>query len=154
MGRHKKFVEPTSTEEKPFSAQKYIDETVDNELIKCQLVLLPRYNLVGEQSEKKNGRYSTSLYSDVDGYEKNKWVVLSYIYTDFDKYRKENLTDDVIMKRCLNYLNSIKTKKGENKYGKLALYRYTVLTKNNLEVACSELIINTPKNEHFWKTSS
>lgn len=122
---------------------------IDTEsMIECELLPIPQYSHLKE-SDTKHGRYMTSIYT-VDGFGSKKWIVGAYLKTDWSKYRIIKMGDKQIIERCINYLNSLGSRK--RKYGNLSLYTKDIkfLQKNGQEVAVVELITDDRKNENFW----
>jgi len=117
--------------------------------IECEFIPLSQYAHI-PSPELKSGRYMTSIYS-INGFGKNKWVVGGYLKLDWNKYKILRWHDSEIIKRCVNYLNSISiNKKGKKKYGNLELHRFGKINKFGQELAVVELIIDDRKNENFW----
>ena len=117
-------------------------------MIECELVSIPQY-AHDPKTETKSGRYMTSIYS-IDGFGSKKWVVGAYLKTDWDKHRVIKTGDYEIVRRCVNYLNSLGKKK--KKYGNLQLFskKINFVQKNGETVAVVELITDERKNENFW----
>lgn len=128
----------------------FIEPPADAEsVIECDFIQVPQYSHAPSQ-DTKAGRYMTSIYS-VDGFGKNRWIVGGYIKADFEKYKDLKWHDTEIVKRCVNYLNTMTiNKKGKKKYGSLELYKFNKLNKFGQEVVVVELITDDRKNENFW----
>lgn len=111
-------------------------------MMECEFLHIPKYSHM-PSTDLKQGRYMTSVYT-IDGFGRNKWVVGAYLMIDGD------INDDVI-KRCVNYLNSITVnKKGKKKYGNLQLHRFNKIKRNGKELVCIEIITDERNNENFW----
>lgn len=118
-------------------------------MIECDFLTIPQYSHMKSDSYK-NGRYMTSVYT-IDGFGRNKWVVGAYLKIDFEKYKALKYSDDEVIKRCVNYLNSLTiNKKGKKKYGNLQLYRFKKLNKNGQDLVCIEIVTDERNNENFW----
>jgi len=142
------FVSPEPTIKKDEEVFVQIPEDASS-VIECELKEVSQYFHVPSE-EKKHGRYMTSIYS-VDGFGKNRWVVGAYLKADWNKYKILKWHESEIIKRCVNYLNSLTiSKKGKKKYGNLELYRFNKINKFGEELAVVELIIDERKNEYFW----
>jgi hypothetical protein len=140
------FVTPTEVKKEEI----YIEPPADAEsVIECEFISIPQFSHA-PTGETKAGRYMTSIYS-IDGFGKNKWIVGGYIKADWEKYKILKWSDKEIVKRCVNYLNTITlNKKGKKKYGNLELYKFNRIPKLGQEVIVAELIIDDRKNENFW----
>jgi|694.fasta_scaffold143795_4 hypothetical protein len=118
-------------------------------VIECEFMPISQFSHA-PTGEKKEGRYMTSIYS-IDGFGKNRWVVGAYIKADLEKYKILRWHDSEIVKRCVNYLNSIAiNKKGKKKYGNLQLHKFNKINKFGQEIIVVELITDERKNENFW----
>jgi hypothetical protein len=128
----------------------FIEPPVDAEsVIECDFVPVGQFSHMPTE-EKKAGRYMTSIYS-IDGFGRNRWVVGGYLKIDWAKYKILRWHDSEVVKRCINYLNSITiNKKGTKKYGNLQLHNFNKIEKFGQEIAVVELIIDDRKNENFW----
>jgi len=134
----------------PKKEEVYIQPPIDAEsVIECEFISISQYSHA-PTGETKAGRYMTSIYS-VDGFGRNKWIIGAYLKIDWNKYKILRWHDSEVIKRCVNYLNSITiNKKGKKKYGNLELYNFNKINKFGEEVAVVELIIDDRKNENFW----
>lgn len=128
----------------------YIEPPADAEsVIECELIPVPQYSHM-PTGETKYGRYMTSIYT-LDGFGRNKWIIGAYIKADWDKYKSLKWQDSEIVKRCVNYLNSLTiNKKGKKKYGNLELHRFNKLKKYGQDLVVVEMVIDDRKNENFW----
>jgi len=117
--------------------------------IECEFMPITQFSHL-KTDDKKDGRYMTSIYS-IDGFGRDKWVVGGYLKIDWNKYKVLRWHDSEVLKRCVNYLNSLTLgKKGKKKYGNLKLHKFNKITKNGEEVAVVEIITDDRKNENFW----
>jgi hypothetical protein len=132
---------------------------LNEDMIECNFLPIRQYGNMAksETDELKSGRYAGSMYSLKD-YGSKRWVVLAYLIADFSKHREEKLTDNQIIKKCLNFLNTPEARKKYQKkdsvpkYGNLELANENIkfTNKSGQEVAILELIIDQRKNENFW----
>lgn len=150
------------TEEKSKSAVFVIDNQeekapVDNFTeIECELMPIKSISSIEGEGERY-GRYSSSMYS-MSKFNLKGWVVISYLKADFEQYRKQKLSNEEILQRCVNYLNRVERKKyqkkdASRKYGYLKIYDPNMvkfITKFGCEVACIELVTDDRKNENFF----
>lgn len=128
----------------------FIEPAIDAEPgIECEFLSISQFAHMNSE-EKKAGRYMTSVYS-IKGFGQNKWVVGAYLKADWDKYKILRWHESEVLKRCVNYLNSITlNKKGKKKYGNLELHKFSKINKFGQDLAVVELIIDDRKNENFW----
>lgn len=101
------------------------------------------------ESGKRFGRYSQSVYSDIKGFEINKWVILAYILVEWVAL-KEQMTEIQIFQSCLNYLNNQKDNKGKSIYGFLESYKADFKNKNGKQYIIAQMISDQRKNINFW----
>lgn len=98
--------------------------------------------------EFRKGRYSGSVYPEINDFGINKWVVLCYIDIDWQKIKLEkNLTCHEILYGCLKYLNI------KMIYGSLSPFKADFVVKNGNSFIIVQLIINQSNNENFWSSS-
>jgi hypothetical protein len=124
--------------------------------IECELLPIKSVSSVEGEGEKF-GRYSGSIYS-MSKFNLKGWVVISYLKADFEHYRKQKLSNEEILQKCVNYLNRIERKKYQKKeaapkYGYLKVYDPSMvkfINKFGSEVASIELVTDDRKNENFW----
>ncbi len=133
-------------------------EVDPSSMIQCEFVPLAQYEIFNDpKPERKLGRYSSSTYY-IDGFNKEKWVVLAYLKADFDKYRTEGMANEEIIGRCINYLNAVEPKKKYAKKPPTSKYGYLELINKNpkftnrfgYEMAILELSTDERKNDNFW----
>ena len=124
--------------------------------IECEL--LPVKSISSAEGEgERFGRYSGSIYS-MSKFNLKGWVVISYLKADFEHYRKQKLSNEEILQRCVNYLNRVERKKYQKKeaapkFGYLKIYDPNMvkfINKFGCEVASIELVTDDRKNENFW----
>jgi len=124
-------------------------------MIECRL-----RDISGVGSETKKGRYHGSNFWDLNGFAKNRWVVAAYI--DFDSTDQLSqsapwMSEEEIVKECIEYLNQppkreqYEKKRKSPLYGNLDLYQYT-FRKDARERDYIEVLLTTDqkKNTHFW----
>ncbi len=125
--------------------------------IECSFLGIPQYSFLGNNSELKCGRYSTSP-PNIKGLGTKQWVVLAYIKCPFNQYRILRKSDKEIIEGCLTYLNNPEQRKKYQKkeptpkYGFLTLISKEIkfIQKFGEEVAIVELATNERTNENFW----
>lgn len=126
--------------------------------IECSLMPIDQYSHTPAE-EKRYGRYAQSTYS-LSSYGKNSFVVLAYIETDLKKYRAQNISDDQIVKSCVEFLNTpIEEGKGKKKdqkrpYGNLQLYNYNIINKQGRDIIAIELVTDSKSSDKFWGTGN
>jgi len=128
-------------------------------MIKCSLMGMKKYSFTLCDSEKiKYGRYLSSFFN-TSGYGKKYWAVGVNIGVDYEKYEKEGLTLDEVIKGCVEFLNAppkSKYKRGRKrkipKYGFFCAepYRYYLKEKNNKKYIQAILMVEDRKRKHFW----
>ena len=123
---------------------------VSEDMIECSFVPINEYSHV-HSDNKKFGRYAQSTYC-LTKYGKSTYVVLAYLQTDLEKYRRDGISDEQIVQRCVNYLNQEHKKK--KPYGNLQLYGFRTIQKSGKEVVCIELVTDMRTNENFWGTGN
>lgn len=79
------------------------------------------------------------------------------IELDYDKAREECETDDEIVARCIEYLNTPpKSKYGKRRKRKPLYvfdpqpYNYEVKEKKGKQIISAKLIVRERKNKYFW----
>jgi len=121
-------------------------------MLKCTLRDMPSRG----NAEIRQGRYHGSNFWDIKGFGKNKWVVGAYI--DFNESDVPPwMSEDEILKGCIEYLNEPPPRRKYEKrastalYGTLDVYQYHFKSGDDrasyIEVM---LITDQPKNKHFW----
>lgn len=124
-------------------------EAPTEDMIECSLVPIYEYSHIPTETQKF-GRYAQSTYN-VNKFGKNAYVVLAYLQTDLEKYRKEGIEDEQIVRRCVNYLNQEEKKKKSSKpYGNLQLYGYRLIQKFGKEIVAIEMVTDMKSNQNFW----
>jgi len=124
-------------------------EPINLDFVECTLLEIPS-NAYDPTPELKSGKYMHNLYN-IEWFGTKKWVVGAYINADFERYKNAKCDMNLVLKGCVNYLNTIKNKKS-NKYGNLELHskRINFVNKNGINVAVVELVIDERKNPNFW----
>lgn len=145
---------PSKQEEK--SEPVVVDEKT---MIPCEFVPITQYSLISDDSApKKLGLYSSSRYHNIEGLNYDKWIVLAYLKADFDKYRKEGLSNKDIIQRCVNFLNATEPRKKYAKkdpvpkYGKIKLFKDEIGFTSKMGFECAILAFTTDqrKCDFFW----
>jgi len=126
-------------------------------VIECELQpIISRYNN-SDDKKPRYGVYLQSMYWGVKGYGKTTWVVAARIELDYDKAREECETDDEIVSRCIEFLNT----PPKSRYGKRRTrrplyvfdpqpYNYRVVEKSGKQLISAKLVVRERKNKHFW----
>jgi hypothetical protein len=141
------FTSPVAVESKK---EVFIQVPADVEsTIQCDFIPILQSFFINVEDQKKSGRYINTNYK-VEGFGKEKWVVGGYLKADWQHYRELKWHPDEIIKRCVNYLNSIVNKKGKKRYGNLELVNYKFINKSGEEVVIIELSTDERKNDNFW----
>lgn len=124
-------------------------ELLNLDFVECTLLEIPA-NSYDPTPDLKSGKYMHNLYN-IEWFGTKKWVVGAYINADFEKYKNAKCDMSLVLKGCVNYLNTIKSKKS-NKYGNLELHskRVNFVNKSGINVAVVELVIDERKNPNFW----
>jgi hypothetical protein len=125
-------------------------ELSSEEMIECSLVPINEFSHIKSEVQRV-GRYAQSTYS-LNKFGKNGFVVLAYVDANLKKYRDEGISDEQIVRRCVNYLNQ-ETKK-KKPYGNLQLYGYRLIEKFGKEVIAIEMVTDSKSNPNFWGTGN
>lgn len=127
-------------------------------MIQCQWRQLKKSPWTVEE-ETKCGRYHNSVFN-VEGYGKSQWAICGYLEADFDKYLEEGMSEEDIIKGCVEYLNVTPTrkkyqkKKPVPKFGNLKLIQAKLKEADNKRYI--EIILGTDqrKSKMFWGEGS
>jgi hypothetical protein len=125
--------------------------------IECSLMPIDQYSHAPTE-EKRYGRYAQSTYS-LSSFGKNSYIVVAYIDVDVEKYREQNISDEQIVKGCMEFLNkspeeSKKKKESKKPYGNLQLYNYKIINKFGKNIIAIELVTDSRTNDKFWGTGN
>ena len=92
--------------------------------IPCKFLKMTQFGSVvpSWDGPKKCGNYHGSVWHEVSGFGVSKWVVGAYVIVDYDKYRKEGMTDEEIVRGCVEYLNCPPKRKKYSKRTPKPLY--------------------------------
>ena len=127
-------------------------------MIKCKFrekeefsSVLPKNN-----GKKKKGRYHRSFFSDVEGYGKTSWIIMTEIDVTDGDYSLDSTNVEEIAEGCVEYLNQPPKRKRKTKkkiklpYGSLELHKVSLKEDDNGTYIFAHLIINERKNKNFW----
>jgi hypothetical protein len=123
-------------------------------LIECDLEEIPEFEMLSSNSKLKRGRYHGSMFWNVPGFGKSKWIIAARIL--FDDNVTKNIADEQIIEGCMEFLNTPPPRKKfqrrilKPKYGKLELHSGKILTKDNKSFISALLITDKRKSKHFW----
>jgi len=128
-------------------------------VIECTLQpVVSKYLKTGD-IKPRYGVYLQSMYWDVKGYGKKVWVVVVKIELDYDKAKEEYESDDKIVEKCIEFLNTPpKSKYGKRRKRKplytfeAVPYDYKIIKKDNKTLISARLKTKERKNKHFWKS--
>lgn len=112
-------------------------------------------NVTPYQSDKtKMGKYHGSMFWDIPDFASKRWVVAARVKVL--ETIQEDLTDDEIARRCVEYINTPPPRKKfqrrvrHPKYGTFELYRSKV-TRTESDIYVTALLITSKrKSKHFW----
>jgi len=117
--------------------------------ISCQLQEIPEcLHLTREGESTRMGKYDDTPYN-VPGLGVDKWAVVANILLErpVEDYLKEGLTEEDVIKQCLQQLNKPRTPRARKlKYGKLEMRWYKI--KGN-KISAS-MTTTDRKNRNFW----
>ena len=107
---------------------------------------------------KKCGNYHGSVWHEVKGFGVSHWVVGAHIVVDYDKYREQGMTDEEIMRGCIEFLNCPPKRKKYAKRTPKPLYgtlddmpvRHQFKEKNGEKCIMMMLVTDQRKNRNFF----
>ena len=123
-------------------------------MIACNLIKIPEY-IGNPTSRAKVGRYHGSSFWDIKGFGSKKWVIAAYIEVH-DQAIFDSMSEREIIEGCLETLNTPPPRKKyakkdpKPKYGKLELYKSSLVRKSGKTVISTLLITSEKKNKLFW----
>ena len=100
-----------------------------------------------EGDKLKLGRY-TDCSLPMAGYGSKIWAFVAYVDVDLEHFRSLGLEDDVIVQKCIDFLNTKPKRRRKPLYGNLSLNTYNVLEDKGLISVC--LYTNEYNNKNFW----
>tara|TARA_B100000676_G_C17925005_1_gene757641 strand:- start:594 stop:1109 length:516 start_codon:yes stop_codon:yes gene_type:complete len=128
--------------------------------IPCKLLKQTQFGSVVPSWEgpKKSGSYHGSVWHEVSGFGVSKWVVGCYVIVDYEKYRADGLTDDEIVRGCVEFLNCPPKRKKYAKRTPKPLYgtlddmpvRHQFKEKNGEKCIMMMLVTDQRKNRNFF----
>jgi len=106
---------------------------------------------------KKCGNYHGSVWHEVQGFGTSHWVVGTHVVVDYDKYRKLGMTDEEILRGCIEFLNCPPKRKKYAKRTPKPLYgqlgdlplRHKFKIKSGKKCIMMILVTDKRKNRHF-----
>ena len=106
---------------------------------------------------KKCGNYHGSVWHEVEGFGVSHWVVGAHVVVDYEKYREQGMSDEEIIRGCIEYLNSPPKRKKYAKrrpkplYGKLGEFplRHKFKEKSGKKCIMMILVTDQRKNKNF-----
>jgi len=127
-------------------------------VIECRFREFSEYGSViaPKNKKKKKGFYSYSIVP-IKGLGQNKWLIITHIDVDYERYLDEGLSKDIILQRCVDFLNQppprkkYAKKKPKPLYGHLTLYKAKFKEDENGKYIEVELCTDQRKNKNFWR---
>lgn len=130
-------------------------------MIECSLREMSEYGsaLPDYNKRKRQGKYHGSdFYSVVSGYGVKKWVVGVYIDVDYSPHLNEHISEEDIVKRCIEFLNQppprrkYQKKKPQPLYGNIDAtpIRFSFKEDENGTFIEALLATDQKKNNKFW----
>ena len=129
-------------------------------MIECNLQpIVSRY--LDPSPKPRHGVYLQSMYWDIKGYGKTVWVVEVKInLPNYDALKETYESDDDIVQKCVEFLNTPpKSKYGKKRKRKPLYsfdstpYAYEIIDgKQGGKVISARLKTSEKKNVHFWKS--
>ena len=123
-------------------------------MIKCDLRKIKEHELLSGGDKRKLGRYHGSMFWDIPGFGKKKWVVAARI--DLLEDLPGDTTDSDILEQCVRYLNAPPPRKKfqrrvvKPKYGSLELYSGKIIRKGEGIYISALLVTDQRSSKHFW----
>jgi hypothetical protein len=123
-------------------------------MIKCDLREIKEHELLSSDDKRKLGRYHGSMFWDIPGFGKRKWVVATRI--DLLENLPDDTADSDIVERCVQFLNTppprkkFQRRKDKPKYGSLELYSGKIIRKDDDVYISALLVTDQRSNKHFW----
>jgi len=117
--------------------------------IECEFRPHEKYQSVfGRRGEKvKLGSYHGTYFWGEPGFGVEKWAVAATIVFDNDK-RSEELTEQEIAERCINFLNKpVGKRKKKQLYGNLELHKFTSKEDGSIQAI---MFTDQRNNKNFW----
>ena len=128
-------------------------------MIECELQpIIKKYPNSESNREIKHGIYCNNWFWSVKGYAKKKWVVAVRIDLDYEKAQQQYQDNEIIIKECLEFLNTPpkskygKVRKRKTIYGTFDPEPYSFEIKENSEgkkYISARLITHQKKNKKF-----
>tara|TARA_Y100001938_G_C7921588_1_gene344773 strand:- start:259 stop:696 length:438 start_codon:yes stop_codon:yes gene_type:complete len=128
-------------------------------MIECSLRDFKEFHSVisNYNSKKiKKGFYSNSIIP-VEGLGKDKWLVVTHVNVDYEKYINEGLTEREVYEQCVDFLNQppprkkYAKKKPKPLYGHLTPYKAKFKKDESGSYIEAEFTTDQRKNKNFWR---
>ena len=129
-------------------------------MIECSLRELREFHSVlpnRNTSKTKKGLYSSCNFFSINGFGREKWVIVVHIDVDYKKYLDEGLTEKIIINRCVEFLNQPPPRKKYAKktprplYGTLSAHRIYFKKDEQGTYIEAYLVTDQRKNKNFWR---
>ena len=123
-------------------------------MIKCDLQEIREHEILKEKKKKRFGRYHGSMFWNVPGFGKKKWIVATRI--EFEQDIPEDLSEQEVINGCMEYLNTPPPRRKfqrritKPKYGSLEFYSGKIITKDDKKYISALLITDQRTSKHFW----
>ena len=129
-------------------------------MIECFLQPLKLKYSKNQDGKQKHGMYMQTMYWSIKGYGKKTWLVAVNINLDYDKAKDLYESDDEIIEKCIEYLNTPpKSKYGKRRKRKplytfdIKPYSYKIIeNESGKKLISARLITKEQKNKYFWKS--
>ena len=129
-------------------------------MIECTLQPIVSKYLKSEDKKPRYGVYLQSMYWNVKGYGKKTWMVAVKInLSNYNEAKELHETDDEIVAKCIEYLNTPPKSKYGKRRKRKALYTfdvvphsYDIINKDDVTVIAAKLKTKEQKNKYFWKS--
>ena len=127
-------------------------------MIPCTLSQIKQNRwLQRDQTKTRHGLYLSS-YFHIKGYGKKCWVVAVNIEVDHSLYLAQGVTEEQLVRECIEHLNfPPKSKYGKKRrrqplYGKFREkpHSFKLKTKNNKQIIEAFLVTEHRRSKHFW----
>jgi len=129
-------------------------------MIECFLQPLKLKYSKNQDGKQKHGMYMQTMYWSIKGYGKKTWLVTVNIDLDYDKAKELYESDDEIIEKCIEYLNTPpKSKYGKRRKRKplytfdIKPYSYKIIeNESGKKIISARLTTKEQKNKYFWKS--
>jgi len=121
--------------------------------VQCELQDMFEYS--GSGGKSKKGRYHGSIFHDIPGFGKRRWVVAARLLFDSSNVSVD-YDENELASACVAFLNKppprqkFAKRQPFPKYGKLELYRAHTLERDGPPCLSVLLVVDDIKNPNFW----